>query len=269
MYTYALEYLKTHSPRIFIAENVSGLQSANEGKAFEFIINTFIKLGYNLSVHQYEFDKYGVPQKRKRIIITGALRGGFEKDNFFLYPAKPINSSISSQEAISEPPISSNDPLHSMVKHPPQVIERLSFIDEGENVWNAKRMPNRLKLKKTKNTLSQIYRRLRKKEPSYTVTGSGGGGTHLYHWEENRALTNRERARLQTFDDSYKFFGGKNDIRKQIGMAVPVKGSKMIIKSVLDAIVDGGSKLNTNLFAVPNIGIFDQTKLNQIELFTD
>ena len=147
LYTYAAEYLKRHQPRIFIAENVSGLKSANEGKAFEFIINTFIKLGYNLTVHQYEFDKYGVPQKRKRIIITGALRGGFKKDNFFLYPAKPVNSFISSQEAISEPPISNNDPLHSMVKHPPQVIERLSFIDEGENVWNAKRMPNRLKLK--------------------------------------------------------------------------------------------------------------------------
>ena len=40
---------------------------------------------------------------------------------------------------------------------------------------------------------------------SYTVTGSGGGGTHIYHWSEPRALTNRERARLQTFPDTYEF----------------------------------------------------------------
>ena len=105
--------------------------------------------------------------------------------------------------------------MHKMIKHPDDVVERLSYIDEGENVWNAKRLPERLKLKSTKNTISQIYRRLKREEPSYTVTGSGGGGTHIYHWKENRALTNRERARLQTFDDDYKFFGGKNEIRKQ------------------------------------------------------
>ena len=57
-------------------------------------------------------------------------------------------------------------------------------------------------------------------KPSYTVTGSGGGGTHVYHWEENRALTNRERARIQTFPDDFEFVGSKESVKKQIGMAL-------------------------------------------------
>lgn len=47
--------------------------------------------------------------------------------------------------------------------------------------------------------LVRIYKRLDSSKPAYTITGSGGGGTHVYHWAEPRALTNRERARLQTF----------------------------------------------------------------------
>ena len=61
----------------------------------------------------------------------------------------------------------------------------------------------------------------------------GGGGTHVYHWRENRALTNRERARLQTFPDDFKFIGSKESVRKQIGMAVPVDGVRLIFEAVL------------------------------------
>ena len=81
--------------------------------------------------------------------------------------------------------------------------------------------------------MSMIYKRLDPEKPSYTITGSGGGGTHVYHWKENRALTNRERARLQTFPDNFIFEGSKESVRKQIGMAVPVKGAKIIFDSIL------------------------------------
>ena len=82
-------------------------------------------------------------------------------------------------------------------------------------------------------TISQIYKRLDPTKPAYTVTGSGGGGTHIYHWSENRALTNRERARLQTFPDDFVFEGNKESVRKQIGMAVPCDGAKIIFEAVL------------------------------------
>ena len=59
-------------------------------------------------------------------------------------------------------------------------------------------MPDHLKLNVAGAKLSQIYKKLDPDKPAYTVTGSGGGGTHMYHWAEDRAITNRERARLQT-----------------------------------------------------------------------
>jgi DNA (cytosine-5)-methyltransferase 1 len=55
----------------------------------------------------------------------------------------------------------------------------------------------------------------------------------MYHWKENRALTNRERARLQTFPDNYHFIGGKESVRKQIGMAIPPAGMRHILMAVL------------------------------------
>jgi DNA (cytosine-5)-methyltransferase 1 len=69
--------------------------------------------------------------------------------------------------------------------------------------------------------------------PAYTVTGSGGGGTHVYHWEENRALTNRERARLQSFPDNFRFYGNKESVRRQVGMAVPPLLSQAVFTALL------------------------------------
>ena len=94
-------------------------------------------------------------------------------------------------------------------------------------------MPDELKLNVRGAKISQIYKRLDPKKPAYTVTGSGGGGTHIYHWSEPRALTNRERARLQTFPDEYVFEGSKESVRKQIGMAVPCRGAKIIFDAIL------------------------------------
>jgi DNA (cytosine-5)-methyltransferase 1 len=55
----------------------------------------------------------------------------------------------------------------------------------------------------------------------------------VYHWSEPRALTNRERARLQTFPDDFVFHGSKESVRSQIGMAVPVEGVKIILQALL------------------------------------
>ena len=70
-------------------------------------------------------------------------------------------------------------------------------------------------------------------KPSYTITGSGGGGIHGYHYEEFRALTNRERARIQTFTDTFEFKGKKESVRRQIGMAVSPKMAQIIFESIL------------------------------------
>ena len=112
------------------------------------------------------------------------------------------------------------------------MVERLKHIKPGQNAFTAD-LPEELRLNVKGSKMSQIYKRLDPEKPAYTVTGSGGGGTHMYHYEEPRALTNRERARLQTFPDTYFFKGTKESVRKQIGMAVPPMGAKIIFEAVL------------------------------------
>ena len=86
---------------------------------------------------------------------------------------------------------------------------------------------------KVKGLMSNIYRRIHPLKPSPTIIAYGGGGTGGYHYEYNRqGLTNRERARLQTFPDDYLFNGKSTEIRAQIGEAVPPLSSYWIEKAV-------------------------------------
>ena len=234
LYSYGIKALKVFKPAWFLAENVGGLRNANDGKAFAKILKEMRSAGYVLTPHLYKFEEYGVPQARHRIIIIG-IRNDQKRNGeqiIFKVPT-PNGKRKTSKEAINEPPIAENSPNHERTKQSATVIERLSYIDPGENAFNAKRLPDRLKLNVRGAKMSQIYKRLDPAKPAYTVTGSGGGGTHIYHWEENRALTNRERARLQTFEDTFVFEGSKESVRKQIGMAVPVDGAKIIFEAVL------------------------------------
>lgn len=135
------------------------------------------------------------------------------------------------------------------------VAARLALIPEGKNVWQAEAeglLPPELRLNVKGARLSQIYRRLDSHKPAYTITGSGGGGTHVYHWSENRALTNRERARLQTFPDDFMFLGSKESVRKQIGMAVPCDGAQVILEALLKTFEGVGYES-----VEPSVGVFE------------
>jgi DNA (cytosine-5)-methyltransferase 1 len=228
LYTSGVKALKFFQPQWFVAENVSGLSSSNNGEAFKIILQELLETGYNLTVHLYKFEEYSIPQARHRIIIVGIRK---DLDLIFHVP-KANKILISAKEAIENPPISANISNHEFTNQSKIVIERLKYIKPGENAWNAK-LPPHLSLNVKGAKLSHIYKRLNPDKPSYTVTGSGGGGTHIYHWLENRALTNRERARLQTFPDDFVFIGSKESVRKQIGMAVPVAGAKIIFSAIL------------------------------------
>ena len=104
------------------------------------------------------------------------------------------------------------------------VTERMKRIPPGMNhlvvagtEWKVKAM------------MSNIYRRTDPLRPAFTVMAYGGGGTWSYHYDQERGvLTNRERARLQTFPDSYMFVGDRSQVRAQIGEAVPAQLGRKI-----------------------------------------
>ena len=231
LYTYGIKALRKFKPKWFLAENVGGLRNSNEGQAFQTILEELQQSGYIITPHLYKFEKYGVPQARHRIIIIG-IRS--DLDAHFRVPSSdPYRDiDVSSRNAIENPPIPENAPNSELTKHAPTVVERLKYINPGENAFTAD-IPKHLQLNVKGAKISQIYKRLTPERPSYTVTGSGGGGTHVYHWSENRALTNRERARLQTFPDDFIFQGSKESVRKQIGMAVPSEGIRVIFEALL------------------------------------
>jgi len=232
LYTYGVKAINKHNPKWFIAENVGGIQSANNGKAFKKIIKDLevAGKGYNLTIHLYKFEEYGIPQTRHRIIIVGIRKDiGLR----FKVPAPTATSKYATaKEALENPPIPKSAANNEKTRQSKIVIERLKHIPPGKNAW-YEGIPKHLRLNVKKARMSQIYKRLHPDKPSYTITGSGGGGTHGYHWKENRALTNRERARIQTFPDDFIFEGSKESVRKQIGMAVPPKGAQVIIEAIL------------------------------------
>lgn len=231
LYSYGVKALKKFKPMWFLAENVGGLRNANEGKAFKKILSELKDAGYNITPHLYKFEEYGIPQARHRIIIVG-IRNDIDVAFKVPSPEPYKNIDNSCRTAIEVPPIPEDAPNNEKTKQSKQVIERLGYIKPGQNAFSAD-LPENLKLNIKGARISQIYKRLDPDKPAYTVTGSGGGGTHIYHWKEPRALTNRERARLQTFPDTYVFYGSKESVRKQIGMAVPCKGAKIIFEAIL------------------------------------
>ena len=231
LYSYGVKILKSHRPEWFLAENVGGLRSANEGNAFQVILKDLQDAGYRVYPNLYKFEEYGVPQARHRVIIVG-IREDLPYE--FRIPSTNLyrECDVTCRNAIENPLIPQDALNNEKTAQSAKVVERLRHIKPGQNAFTAE-LPEELQLNVKGAKISQIYKRLDPTKPAYTVTGSGGGGTHIYHWSEPRALTNRERARLQTFPDTYYFQGSKESVRKQIGMAVPCQGAKIIFEAIL------------------------------------
>ncbi len=231
LYSYGVKVLRLFKPQWFLAENVGGLRSANDGTALFQILKEFRESGYKITPHLYKFDKYGIPQARHRLIIVG-IRNDIDVEYKVPSTTPYANMDNSCRTAIEVPPIPEGALNNERTKQSVTVVRRLEHILPGENAFTAD-LPENLQLNIRGARISQIYKRLDPNKPAYTVTGSGGGGTHMYHWDEPRALTNRERARLQTFPDNYRFIGTKESVRKQIGMAVPCRGAQIIFEAIL------------------------------------
>jgi DNA (cytosine-5)-methyltransferase 1 len=222
LYTRIVDALKVKKPLFFVAENVKGLLSANKRKAIKIIKRHFEDAGYKVNYDLIKFVEYGVPQKRERVVFVG-----FRNDLNINYdfPKSTVKKYVTVKEALKGvEKVKFNNEKQNLNPH---TIKMLKAIPPG---GNYKDLPKGLKVK---GLMSNIYRRLHPNEPSVTIIANGGGGTWGYHHKEPRSLTNRERARLQTFPDNFVFIGTIGEVRTQIGNAVPPLGAKVIAESIL------------------------------------
>lgn len=220
LYKNFVDIVSIKNPKVFVAENVKGILTANKKQAIKRIIEDFSKTGeygYNVEVNLVNFADYGVPQLRERVLIIGVRKDLNKKFS----PPKKTNSSgnyISSKEALIGVEKVKFNNEHQNIKK--ETIEKLKLIPPGGNFTDIpKDSPHYVK-----GMISHVYRRLDPDKPSTTIIAAGGGGTWGYHYKEPRPLTNRERARLFGYPDTFEFKGSITEVRRQIGNSVPPIG---------------------------------------------
>lgn len=228
LYKYFVKAVQHKKPKIFVAENVKGLLTANNGAAVKIITEDFARIGYKVSVDLYNFAEYGVPQIRQRIFIVG-IRNDLNWE--FSKPAPTHDKAhyVSSGKAlVGVKKLKLNNEHQNIAE---KTIKMLNLIPEGGNFSD---IPKNHPLY-VKGMISHVYRRLDRKKPSTTIIAGGGGGTWGYHFEEPRPLTNRERARLFCYPDDFEFIGSITEVRKQIGNSVPPLAAKILAESIAPA----------------------------------
>lgn len=228
LYRYLVKLVELQRPKVFVAENVKGLLTANKGEAVERIKSDFLDRGYEVDVGLYNFADFGVPQLRERVLIVG-VRGDIE----WRYSRPPAThtrdnyvSAGAALKGVEKVPYN-NDHQKLAAK----TVEMLKLIPEGGNFAD---IPSDHPLH-VRGMISHVYRRLHRDQPSKTLIAAGGGGTWGYHYSEPRSLTNRERARLFGYPDDFVFLGTPTEVRRQIGNSVPPPAAAVIAKALLPA----------------------------------
>ncbi|MDB8556553.1 DNA cytosine methyltransferase [Turicibacter sanguinis] len=233
-----IRFVKIIQPKFFIMENVKGLLSAQKGELRDIIKNEFEEIGYhNIECKVLNATEYGVPQARQRVFFIGVrkdldLNIGFPepliKDKkHFATVGHAIMDLVGKENEIEN---------HIPMNHKPIVKERMKYIPEGGGL-PSQGIPEELlygvrkdfENSKVKN-FSHVYKRLHRDLPSSTMVP--GHNAFPLHPTEDRSLTVREAARIQTFPDDVVFCGSRQNQCIQVGNAVPVKLAYELAKHV-------------------------------------
>jgi len=243
-----LEYfrlIKEHLPYTIMMENVPELR---EYDLFKKVVKKLKKLNYHVDFDVVNVKDFGVPQSRRRLVMVGSLLGP-------ITIARGTNEKVTVREVISklESIENTTDPIHKITaKHTEAVMERIRLTPK--NGGSSKDLPASFKLnchKKENVGFNDVYGRLRWDDYSTTITGGclNPSKGRFLHPEEDRVITPREAALLQSFPPDYKF---PLNIPKQalallIGNALPPKFSyiqSLNIKNHLDHYLGNKSESN-------------------------
>lgn len=237
LYQAMVKTARLMKPKVVVLENVPGMVQLHNGLVAEKIVKDFTELGYKITFKILYAPDYGIPQTRRRVVFVGLL----DSAEFFEYPA-PIYSPdkyITCGEAIDDLPAlngiygdevqdyegepnskyeaerrkgSEHIYNHIGTIHDPKTLKFIAMVPEGKNYKSLP--PQYAGIYKYHEALT----RYDSKKPSPTI--NTGHRSH-FHYKWNRIPTVRESARLQSFDDTFIFFGNKSQQYKQVGNAVP------------------------------------------------
>ena len=234
-----LRLVKESKPDIVSMENVPQLRNY---KVFEEFVNGLEKEKYFVYSHIVNCPRYGIPQKRKRLVLLASKQAKIQLIPETHTPKNyvTVREIIGKLPKISAGEIDKRDKLHRSWNLSELNKKRIKQSRQGGSWldWDEELRLNCHKKKKG-TTYKAVYGRMRFNQPSPTITtqfysyGTGRFG----HPNQNRALSLREGALLQTFDQNYKFFSDENkisfnEVGRHIGNAVPVKLGKIIGQSI-------------------------------------
>ena len=222
--------VKEVKPKMFLAENVRGLVSHDDGRTLATIISVFESLGYSVQRKILNACYYGVGQKRERIVIIGIKKG---EDITFEYP-EADKKWTTLREALKDCPPSVGTQYSEKKKKVLDLVPAGGcWVDLPENI--AREYMG--KSYTSGGGRRGMARRISWDEPCLTLTCSPSQKqTERCHPEETRPFTVREYARIQSFPDDWTFCGGVGDQYKQIGNAVPVEMARRVGVQLVKAI---------------------------------
>ena len=268
---YFIQWVKYFEPKFFVMENVPGILSMGKGKVVEKVFNLYKEIGYACKMETLLAADYGVPQLRQRVFFIGTQGNSvsslnIQKTNINATEKKSdlgknaLPSYLTVQDAISD--ILSIDPFtkkrtddmiknyshqpktpyqkylrnnstglydHFAPNHSELVRNRMSHIKPG---FNHSSLPKEYQLK---GGYPNIYGRLKLNTPADTITGNCGcvsAPGRFIHPTQDRAISVREAARLQSFPDNYRLCGSMRDKYKQVGNAVPPLLAYAVARSI-------------------------------------
>ena len=234
-----MRFVKAFLPDYIILENVSGMRSTAGGQ-FEHDIKAYMdSLGYTTSVQLVNAADYGVPQVRQRLLFVGVKRNSGLKDAYVFPEGAFVQRHRTVSDAISDLPVLGNNEEASEYRLAPQTdYQRLMRgVGEIDCIEKVSKLYNHVAPNHPQETIEKIAatkqgepmypkfkQRIRLREDAPSPTQLAGGIRPQFqfgHPTQSRGLSIRERARIQSFPDSYRFYGGTVQERVQTGNAVP------------------------------------------------